>query len=201
MSDRARVATAEDLGDIAESLARAFLDDPLMGWLFGDDPARAIRYTRRYFLSESARHLKHQHVYTTNGLSGAACWDPPGRWRTKTSDILKLAPLIIRGTGWRMTHALGGLARAERMHAAFPDHYYLAILGVRPDHQHQGMGTAMLTPILQRCDREALGAYLESSKESNIPFYRRHGFELKGEVVFPHGPKIWPMWRDPQPPE
>ena len=33
-----------------------------------------------------------------------------------------------------------------------------------------------------------------------IPFYRRHGFEVAGEVQFPSGPTIWPMWRDPQPP-
>ncbi|MSO85901.1 MAG: N-acetyltransferase [Acidimicrobiia bacterium] len=199
MAHSARAATTEDLGDIAEALALAFLDDPLLSWLFGQDPTRAIRYTRRYFRSESARHLKHRHVYTTHVLSGAACWEPPGHWRTKTTDIIKIAPLILRGIGWRMTHALGGLARAERIHATFPEHYYLATLGVRPDHQRQGAGTAMLAPILQRCDREGLGAYLESSNESNISFYRQHGFQLKGEVVFPHGPKIWPMWRDPRP--
>lgn len=39
------------------------------------------------------------------------------------------------------------------------------------------------------------------TRPSNIPFYRRHGFEVVGEVQFPSGPTLWPMWRDPLPPE
>ena len=52
--------------------------------------------------------------------------------------------------------------------------------------------------MLERCDREGVGAYLESSKERNVAFYGRHGFRVTGETRFPRGPRLWLMWRDPR---
>ncbi len=195
-----RLATPVDVDGMADALARAFQDDPVMRWLFGEAPPRPMRYTKPFFAHEGRRHLKHEVVYTADGHPGAAYWDPPGHWKTSTLGMITLAPVMIRGIGLRTVKALQGLTRMEKAHADHPEHYYLAVLGTRPDHQGQGVGSALMAPVLATCDEEGLGAYLESSKESNIPFYRRHGFEVVGEVTFPSGPTIWPMWRDPRPP-
>jgi GNAT superfamily N-acetyltransferase len=195
-----RLATNNDLEGMAEALSMAFHDDPVMQWLFGDQPPRPMRFTRQFFAREGARHLRHEHVYTVDGTPGAAYWDPPGHWRTRPRDVLRNAPLLLRGMGARSINALRGLSRMEAAHASHPEHYYLAVLGTRPDRQGAGLGSALLAPVLDRCDAEGIGAYLESSKASNIPFYRRHGFEVAGEVQFPSGPVLWPMWREPQPP-
>ncbi len=55
-----------------------------------------------------------------------------------------------------------------------------------------------MEPMLQRCDDEGVGAYLESSKERNVAFYGRHGFRVTRELRFPRGPRLWLMWRDPR---
>ena len=56
----------------------------------------------------------------------------------------------------------------------------------------------MMAPMLEGCDRDGVGAYLESSREENIDFYARHGFRVTGERRLPRGPRLWPMWRDPR---
>jgi ribosomal protein S18 acetylase RimI-like enzyme len=76
-------------------------------------------------------------------------------------------------------------------------HCYLAILGVDPEAQRRGLGSRLLRPVLARCDRERVPAYLESSKEANIAFYERHGFAVTDEVALPRGPRLWLMWRRP----
>ena len=87
----------------------------------------------------------------------------------------------------------------EKKHPREP-HWYLAVLGTDPQHQGKGHGSAVLEPVLDRCDLEGVPAYLESSKEANVPFYERHGFQVTDTHDFPKGPRIWLMWRDPRPP-
>ena len=85
----------------------------------------------------------------------------------------------------------------DRAHPREP-HWYLSVLGTDPTQQGKGVGGALLEPVLDRCDSQGLGAYLESSKEANIPFYQRFGFAVTGQIDLPEGPPVWPMWRDPR---
>jgi GNAT superfamily N-acetyltransferase len=195
-----REATMEDLPGVAAALALAFHDDPVMTWVFGGE-TKTVRCAERFFTFEGRRHLEHPYVFTTEGYAGGAFWDPPGHWKTRPLQMLGMAPFMLRAVNTRVVHALRGFSRIEAVHEQQPkDHYYLAVLGTRPDRQGNGVGGALMAPVLDRCDRDGVGAYLESSKEENIPFYRRHGFEVVDEVQFPKGPRVWPMWRDPQPP-
>jgi ribosomal protein S18 acetylase RimI-like enzyme len=197
----ARLAAAADVPAIGEALALAFHDDPVMAWLFGPQDEKTLRHLGRYLSHETTRHLKHPTVYTTDARAGAALWDPPGHWKTGVGEVLKLMPVMLPGLRHRVVRALRGLAKIEAAHDKHPEHYYLAVLGTRPDRQGQGIGATLLRPVLERCDQDGIGAYLESSKESNIPFYRRHGFEVVEEIHLPKGPLLYPMWRDPQVPD
>lgn len=93
---------------------------------------------------------------------------------------------------------MGGLNGVEKKHP-HTLHYYLLALGVVPEMQGRGLGTQLMRPILERCDRDGIPAYLESSKEINVPLYERNGFKVTEEyTVSGGGPRIWLMWRDPQ---
>src|SRR5262249_29806243 len=48
-------------------------------------------------------------------------------------------------------------------------------------------------------DATHMPAYLETSTEGNVAWYRHHGFELQHEVrPAAAGPPIWTMWREPR---
>lgn len=196
-----RPASIRDLPPMADALADSFHDDPVFEHVFGPGEERRARWLRPFFRSEGARHLRGELVFTTDDHGGAAFWDPPGHWQTRPRDHLRLAVPMLLGINRRIPRALRGLGRVEAVHRAQPaDHYYLAVLGTRTALQGKGYGSALLQPMLDRCDREGVGAYLESSKERNVPFYRRHGFEVVQEIPFgPGGPTLWAMWRDPRP--
>ena len=61
----------------------------------------------------------------------------------------------------RTPMVLRGMQEVERRHPHEP-HYYLSMLGVDPPAQRHGMGSALLGPMLARCDEEGVGAYLET---------------------------------------
>jgi hypothetical protein len=195
-----RVANQADAGPIAASLARAFYDDPVMEFLIPEEASRQRRVGVFFEVALTIQHLPQGSVYTDTDRAGGAMWDPPGHWKMRFGQILRGSPKMITAFGRKVPRALRVLSTIEREHPRAP-HWYLAVLGTDPVHQGKGVGSSLLAPVLDRCDHDGTGAYLESSKHSNIAFYRRHGFEVTGEIVLPGGPTVWPMWRDPRPPE
>lgn len=109
-----------------------------------------------------------------------------------------MKPAIIRALGGR---ALAGRDLTELMKREHPEepHWYLAVIGSDPSVRGQGFGQALMRSGLDRCDAEHAPAYLESSKEANVPYYERFGFAVTGELVVPDGgPTLWKMWRNPR---
>ena len=106
---------------------------------------------------------------------------------------------MLQSFGRHTARALRFLDLVEKKHPVEP-HWYLGVLGTGPAHQGRGVGAALLQPVLEKCDREGIPAYLESSKATNIGYYERFGFAVTGEITLRDGPTVWPMWRDPRPP-
>jgi ribosomal protein S18 acetylase RimI-like enzyme len=177
-------------------LSRAFFDDPVAMWACRHDRLRPAMLER--FHAVRLRQLVGEdEVWTVPGSASAALWAPPGRWRTTPrEDIALTRSLLHPRLIARMPTVVRGLLGLERNHPREPPHWYLALLGTDPAAQGQGLGSAVLGPVLEQCDADGVGAYLESSKERNIAFYARHGFRVTGELRLPRGPTMWPMWRD-----
>jgi ribosomal protein S18 acetylase RimI-like enzyme len=194
-----RKATPADAPRLAQALASAFQDDPVITWIFPDEQRR--RRVLPAFMEFRLRKLAfpHDEVWMTAGGAAAAVWlPPPGRWQMSRSQRVRLLPALVRFLGLRTASVLGGLDRMEERHPHDPSHWYLFILGTEQAAQGRGFGSALLAQMLARVDADRMPAFLESSNERNIALYGRHGFEITDEVAIPGGPRIWPMWREPR---
>ena len=183
---------ADEVGRVAGTLAKAFHDDPVMSILFGGSvPAdRAARF----FSIMGRVQIRHELFFRTPGFEAAAIWAPPGEWKLPVSQIVRNTPGLMRTFGHRLFANLGVLGVLEKAHPDEP-HYYLEFIGTDPAHQGKGLGSALIQPMIDRCDTEGVGAYLESSKESNVAFYNRFGFEVTKVITHKAGPQQWLMWR------
>ena len=194
-----RRAKQEDVPALAQMLARAFLDDPVATWACPPTRLRPAML-ERFHATRLRQMLALEETWTTADLSCAALWTPPERWKnTLRQDAALIRCLLYPRLLARLPLVVAGLLAIEAKHPARPPHWYLPLLGTDPAAQGQGIGSAVLAPVLDQCDADGLGAYLESSKERNIDFYARHGFRVTGELHLPRGPTMWQMWRDPRP--
>jgi len=194
----ARPATRADIGALSVALGRAFFDDPVMRWMLPDDGLRRRKLHKLFASITRYHHLSRGGVEVaphSDGIGGAALWDPPGQWQTSRIDEFRAIPGLFLAFGASLRK---GLEVTELMKEAHPEepHWYLAVIGSDPTVRGKGFGQALMRSRLDRCDAEHAPAYLESSNPDNVPYYERFGFEVTGEITLPNGgPSLVPMWR------
>jgi GNAT superfamily N-acetyltransferase len=190
-----RPARRADFAELAKMLARAFYDDPVTAWFYPNERRRMI-HARRFFAIRLRQLAPQELVFTTPERSGAALWTAPGHWREDTRQSLMLLPMLPA-----LLPRFGTVTRAVReieRHHPEELHFYLSVVGTNPELQGRGIASALLAPVLERCDAQTMPAFLECSKESNVRFYSHHGFVLTERIDLPEGPPLWLMWRQPR---
>ncbi len=181
-------------GDV---LALAFDADPIFRSLVPDSGER-YRSLSLVFRAVVEYTLTHGIVYATPNLEGVICWLPPGKTRITGRRIAaagfglaiavrRLSPAIrrrfLRGTDY--TAAVHKRIMPE-------PHWYLLALGVQPEQQGRGIGSALMAPILTGAGATGVPCYLETQTDRNLGFYRRFGFEVAETGQIP-GDTL-PLW-------
>jgi ribosomal protein S18 acetylase RimI-like enzyme len=194
--------TVENLEAAAESLARAFHNDPLQAYVFPDEVDRAAR-SPSHFTPLLKYGMLFGEVLTTQGKPlGAAVWLPPETWevtpeRAAAAGFDALPEVLGEEAANRFFSVLGTIEPYHHRDVP-PAHWYLMVVGVAPEACGQGLGRALIEPIMNRADTLGLPCYLETAQPDNVAFYEYLGFKKIVEEVEPQsGVTMWTFRRDP----
>ncbi|MET7737950.1 GNAT family N-acetyltransferase [Streptomyces sp. NPDC005402] len=193
-----RTAGSSDRELVTRLLDSAFQDDPVSGWIFPGEEYRRTTHPRLMAAFVDIV-MAEGRVDVTEDGTACALWLPVpadgGEEMDGEDGFAALREALDPGN--ERIELIGRLT--AEVHPAGRAHEYLWMIGVAPERQGEGLGTALIGSVLERCDREGVPAYLEASSARSRGLYERLGFELvERPLDLPDGPQMWPMWREPR---
>ncbi|MEU3035722.1 GNAT family N-acetyltransferase [Streptomyces griseoaurantiacus] len=197
-----RRADRNDRELVVRVLDEAFQGDPVSGWVFpGEEHRRATHHRLMAAFADTV--LAEGRIDLVEDGTACALWLPVPAAPVAESAAPAGAADEAETLRQEVDPENGRVELIARLmaeaHPADRAHEYLWMIGVVPGHQGRGLGTALIRPVLERCDREGLPAYLEASSPRSVPLYERLGFAaLDRTLDLPDGPRMWPMWREPR---
>ncbi len=193
--------TSRDEREAVASLAAAFAAYPLFPQLCPDarrQPRVIAGFCRLLFRIS----VRAGGVFATADRSAVACALPPGsEWPSEWAYVRSGALPLLWQLGFRNGYWFAQLGpafdAARRKHLRDRPHWYLHLLGVRPEMQGKGLSRAVMQPIFAAADKNHVPVYLETLPEANVAIYRKMGFDLLGRSELPGGLPNWEMVREP----
>ncbi|EME50692.1 N-acetyltransferase GCN5 [Rhodococcus ruber BKS 20-38] len=188
-----RPAEPTDVDRATRTLARAFADYPFTRHTVdARDHLRRVEELQRLYLTEIG--LRCGRVWVSDDATAVAVWTTPESTGI-TEAFARIAGRVAELSGDRAAAATAADEALAPLRPREPA-WFLATVAVDPDRQGAGLGGAVLAPGLREAREAGVPAYLETSSERNVAFYRRLGFDVVGTVDLPgDGPRTWTMIR------
>lgn len=170
---------------------RAFEEDPPVRWLYPEAESYAAHFAA--FAAALGAPAFRDVTFRLSDAS-AALWLRPGA----APDEVALCEIIERSIPTHRQADVFAVVEAMDSHHPAEPHWYLPIIGTRPDMQGRGFGAALIAPVLEICDQTGVPAYLEATTECSRALYARLGFEPTGRIQVADCPPLTAMVRKPR---
>lgn len=172
-----RKATTADKNVILDILTRSFDDNKSVNDVVKQDQNRVDRIEK---LMEYSFYLCHEfgEVWISDDQQACALVLFPDTKRASFFTFMWDLKLALSVIGLDRINMI--LKREKMIKANHPRTpiAYLWFLGVNPELQGQGVGSALLGQLIKECESKNRPIYLETSMTRNLPFYKKFGFEI-----------------------
>ncbi|MBF2016800.1 MAG: GNAT family N-acetyltransferase [Rivularia sp. T60_A2020_040] len=177
----------KDAENILEIFSSAFENYPLMQFLFEDTYKQSIKYMIKTMFDEASMvdNLL-LGAFLEGKLQGVAFIAPPKNTEktesnnntesTNTASEEQFATAIGKEAMIRI-EAYSNLKNANKPSSP---HFYINALGVHPQSQGKGIGSALLSQIHQMSeeDSNSQGVALDTQTSDNVSYYQRFGYRV-----------------------
>jgi GNAT superfamily N-acetyltransferase len=175
-------------------LADAFVTNPLFVAAFG---SQRTDQSRLFF------QIGLQHMFTgpafvalvDDKVRGYMHFNPAPSCLPPPEQIPVIAATLLMPLGEAVPRVMQWFAAWCRLDPQEP-HVHLGPIGIAPELQGKGIGTALMSRYIEHLQQERVAGYLETDRPENVAFYKKFGFIVQHEQQL-IGAQTWYMWRAP----
>jgi GNAT superfamily N-acetyltransferase len=186
--------SAEQLDATVSLLADAFVTNPLHVSAFG---AHRIDQNRLFFRL-GLRHMFVGHAFVAlvnDRVHGYVHFNPSPHCLPAPEEIPTAAATLLKPLGEAIPWVVRWFTRWCHLDPQRP-HVHLGPIGVAPQAQRRGIGTALMNRYIEYLEQEHCEGYLETDRPENVEFYKKFGFVVHREEQL-IGTPTWYMGRLP----
>jgi len=182
-----------EIDKAVETLVQAFYNDRLVCYILPDDNSRK-EFISWFYSRWIQLLMKFNTVFVEDNVRGVAVCVPPKLFPhiplsyQLRAGLLKALPKLGLKNLWKPIRVYFDSQKRTTDEVKEPS-WILDILGVQPEFQGKGIGTALVQHLISLSNQDKVPAYLITHNERNIVFYEKNGFKLlKKEHSLPDGP-------------
>jgi GNAT superfamily N-acetyltransferase len=176
-------ANLNDRKLVTEILSGSFNDNKSVNYLLPQDSRRHARLQKFMEYSFDVCH-RFGDVFLSEDRKGCALILIPDKKKTTIPSILFDLKFIFQAIG--LSNVKKAISRESEIKKHHPKEplYYLWFIGVKENEQSKGIGSKLLSEVIEEGRQQNRTVCLETSTVKNLPWYQKFGFEIYKEIDF-----------------
>ncbi|KFY70498.1 hypothetical protein V499_09121 [Pseudogymnoascus sp. VKM F-103] len=183
-----------DMTVCADIFDEAFADDPAIIYLYPrSDPKvlkeKSIQNFEKSFTAPGVKYFKVV-LEDTGEIVAFSKWVYPHTPDPNAEDpetAIRMQQHVPGSNEELVVEFFTKFLRGRRKWVVPETHYFMSILAVRPEYQRKGLGSMLLTPVLEQADKENAKAFVQGSVQG-VGMYLKHGWEEVDEILMDYSP-------------